>query len=79
MGFKYWLQGLIVIAGFAILIGIPCFIIAFWGSKMLNELGNTPSKSAKIHVSVWWIYLVAFLFLFLLVGYGAFLYNSNIQ
>jgi len=68
-----------MIGVFWILIGIPCFIVAFWGSKMVNDLGNFPTKSAKIQISVWWIYLVEFLFLFLLIAYGAFLYNSNLN
>jgi len=79
MGFKYWLQGLIMIGVFAVIIAIPCFVAAFWGSKMINELGNFPSKAAKIQISVWWVYLVEFFFLIVLIGYGAFLYNSNVK
>jgi hypothetical protein len=79
MGFKHWFEGLIMIAVFWVIIAIPCFVVAFWGSKMINDLGNFPTKSAKMQVSVWWIYLVEFFFLFLLVGYGAFLCNANIK
>ena len=77
MGFKYWWGGLIMISLFWITIGVPCAIVAFWGSKMINDLGNFPTKSAKIQVSVWWIYLTEFFFLICLVGYGALLYNLN--
>jgi hypothetical protein len=79
MGFKYWFEGLIMIGLFWIIIGVPCAVVAFWGSKMINELGNFPTKAAKIQVSVWWIYLVEIFFLLLLIGYGAFLYNSNVK
>ena len=79
MGFKYWFQGLIMISVFWVIIAIPCFVVAFWGSKMINDLGNFPTKSAKIQVSAWWIYLVEFFFIFLLIAYGAFLYNSNVS
>lgn len=66
-----------MIAGFWFIIGVPCAVVAFWGSKMINDLGNFPSKSAKIQVSVWWIYLVEMFFLVCLVGYGSVLYNWN--
>ena len=68
-----------MISVFWVIIAIPCFVVAFWGSKMINDLGNFPTKSAKIQVSVWWIYLVEFFFLLLVVAYGAFLCNSNVK
>jgi hypothetical protein len=78
MGFKYWWGGLIVISGFWILIGAPCAVVAFWGSKMINDLGNHPSNSIKIQVSVWWIYLVELFFFGCLVAYGSVLYYWNL-
>ena len=77
MGFKYWWGGLVLISLFWVIIGTPCAVVALWGSKMVNDLGNTPSKSSKIQLSVWWIYLVVFIFFFGLIAYGAFLNNSN--
>ena len=77
MGFKHWLQGLIVIGVFWVIIGTPCAIIALWGSKMINDIGNHPSKSGQIITSFWWVYLLAFIFFLFLMGYGSFLYNLN--
>jgi len=77
MGFKYWWGGLIFIALFWFIIGVPCAVVAFWGSKMVNDLGNNPTKSAQIQLSVWWVYLVAFISLVCLIAYGAYLINSN--
>ena len=79
MGFKHWFEGLEVVGLFLIVVALPCFFIGLWGSKMINDLGNFPTKSAKIQVSVWWIYLVEFFFLLLVVAYGAFLCNSNVK
>ena len=79
MGFRFWVPGLMMILGFLVLIAAPCAIVAVWGSKMVNDLGNNPSKSATIQLSVWWVYLVEFFFLILLVGYGALLYNLNVS
>ncbi len=79
MGFKYWYEGLIMISVFWVIISIPCFVVALWGSMMINDLGNHPSESARIQISVWWIYLVEFFFLIVLIGYGAFLINANLK
>ena len=78
MGFKYWWGGLILISGFVDHHrGALCGGRRFGVPKMVNDLGNHPSKVAKIQVSVWWIYLVEVFFLICLVGYGSVLYNWN--
>lgn len=75
-GFKHWFQGLEVIMLFLIVIGVPCFFIAMWGSKMINDLGNHPSKAAQIQTSAGWkIFLVEIVSFVLLIGLYAFLYN----
>jgi len=77
MGLQHWYQGLIFIGVFWFIIAVPCFVVAFWGSKIINDLGNFPTKAAQIQLSAWWIYLVEFVFLLLLIGYGAFIINSQ--
>ena len=76
IGFKHWFQGLQMILMFLSVIAIPCFFIALWGSKMINELGNHPTRSVEIQASASWKILVveAFSFLFLICLY-MFLYN----
>ena len=79
MGLKYWWGGLIMISLFWIIIGTPCAVMAYWGSKVINDIGNAPSKNFQIQLSAWWIYVVQFFFFICLVGYGAFLINSNLE
>ena len=76
MGFKHWLQGLEMIALFFFVVALPCFFIALWGSKMINDLGNFPTKSAQIQMSAGWkIFLVEITSFVLLMGLFIFLYN----
>ncbi len=58
MGFKYWYEGIIFIVIFGMLVLIPCFFTAVIGSKMVNDLGNFPTKSAKIQSSACWKVLI---------------------
>ena len=50
--FAYWHEGLIFIIVFLIVMAIPCAAIAYFGSKLIAELGQYPSKSAKIQLSM---------------------------
>ena len=76
MGFKYWVQGLIIISVFWVIIAIPCVIVAIWGSKMINDLGNFPTKSVQILMSAGWkIFLAEIVSFVLLIGLYIFLYN----
>ena len=54
MGFSYWYEGILFVLFFAFIVGLPCFFVAVLGSKMINDLGNFPTKTAKIQVSVLW-------------------------
>ncbi len=75
-GFQHWLQGLVMIGLFLIAVALPCFFIGLWGSKMINDLGNHPSQSAKIQAGASWkIFLVEIVSFFLLIGLFAFLFN----
>lgn len=42
-----WGQGLVIIAMFTIVIAIPCFAVGVLGTKLINYIGQYPSKSAK--------------------------------
>ena len=76
MGFRYWFEGLIVVAMFLVVVALPCFLIGLWGTKMINELGNHPSQSAKIQASsAWKIFLVEIVSFVLLTGLYIFLFN----
>ena len=76
MGFKHWVEGLVMILLFFVVVALPCFFIALWGSKMINDLGNHPSQSVKIQAAAGWKILLVEMFSFtLLVGLYMFLYN----
>ena len=76
MGFKHWVQGLEIIGMFLVVVAIPCFFIAFWGCKMVNDIGNKPSQNAKIQAGAGWkIFLVEIVAFTMLVGLFIFLYN----
>ena len=67
MGFRYWYEGALFVLFFGLIVGLPCFFVAFLGSKMVNDLGNFPTKTAKIQVGILWkifiVEVVAFLML----------------
>ena len=54
MGFRYWYEGFIFVLFFGSIIALPCVFVAMLGTKMINDLGNFPSKVAKIQVDVLW-------------------------
>ncbi len=76
MGFKHWYQGLQILMMFAVVVGFPCFWTGFLGSKMINEMGNHPSRAARIQASATWKMLIVEAISFmLLTGLYAFLVN----
>ena len=78
MGFQNWLQGLILVTLFLVILGLGCFFIALWGSKMINDLGNAPTKSAQIQMSISWkILIVEVLTFSLLIALYSFLNYLN--
>jgi hypothetical protein len=76
VGFKHWFQGLEMIGMFLLVVALPCFFIGLWGTKMINALGNHPSKSAQIQASAGWkVFLVEIISFVLLIGLYIFLFN----
>jgi hypothetical protein len=76
VGFRHWFQGFEVIGGFLVVVGLPCLYVAFGGSKMINDVGNHPSQSAKIQASAGWkVLLVEVVSFVLVLGWFIFLYN----
>lgn len=47
MHFQYWTEGFIFIGLFALVIALPCLMVAFLGTRLINHIGQYPSKSAK--------------------------------
>ena len=61
MLFRYWTEGLIFITAFLVIIAVPCVGIAMMGTKLINNLGNFPTKSASFQMAMIWK-LVALMF-----------------
>ena len=67
MGFAFWYEAVIFIFLFSVIVGLPCFGVAVIGSKMVNDLGNFPTKSAKIQKGACWkVLLIEMVSFFLL-------------
>ncbi len=62
-----WLEGTIFVIVFSILIITPCIGLLMIGNKMLNDMGNFPSKAADIQMGIIWkvILIDAVTFIFL--------------
>jgi hypothetical protein len=76
MGFRHWLQGFELICMFLVAVALPCFFTGLWGTRMINELGNHPSMSARIQAAaggkIMAVQVVSFI---ILVGLYIFLFN----
>lgn len=68
MGFKYWHEALIFVALFSVLVLVPCYFIAVFGSKMINEMGNFPTKAEEIQSKSLWKVVVVFIVAALLLS-----------
>lgn len=76
MGFKHWFGGMEMIAMFLVAVALPCYFIGIWGSKIINDMGNHPSKSAQIQAaSGWKIFGVEIISFVLLIAMFIFLFN----
>ena len=76
MGFRHWVGALELIGLFLFAVAVPCYFTGLWGARMINEMGNHPSKSALIQAAAAWkIIAVQALSFVLFIALFAFLYN----
>ena len=61
-GFHDWFEGLKLVLIFMFMVGVPCVLVAIFGSRMINDLGNFPSKTAEIQVRSFWILIAEVVF-----------------
>jgi len=50
--FDLWTESLIFTAIYATLVCVPCFCVALIGRKMLERLGQFPSQTPAIQLSI---------------------------
>ena len=64
MRYEYWNTGILLIIGFLFLMTIPCISVAVIGYRMLTKLGQYPSKTPEIQMSIWLKLLIIEVFSF---------------
>ena len=52
VGFDLWGQSFIFGAVFSVLVIIPCVLLTLIGRKMINQLGQYPSNTPAIQMSI---------------------------
>jgi len=52
MQFEFWYQGFIFIGMILLIVGLPCLLTAILGTRLIDEIGNRPSSSARLHMGV---------------------------
>ncbi len=52
MRFQFWHEGLIFIGCFLVMVGLPCLLTAILGTKLIDNLGQWPSRSAKLQIGI---------------------------
>lgn len=50
--FSYWHEGLIFCMVFLVVIAVPCVLIAFLGSRLIENLGQYPTRGAKAQLEM---------------------------
>ena len=58
MQYEYWNTGILLVIGFFFLMIIPCVSVAIIGYRMLTKLGQYPSKTPEIQMSICLILLI---------------------
>ena len=67
MTFEHWNSGILLVVGFFFLMLIPCVSVAIIGYRMLTKLGQYPSKTPEIQMSIWLKLLIIEVFSFVMI------------
>lgn len=52
MKFQFWQEGFVFIGIFFLIVAVPCLLTAVLGTKLIDQLGQFPTKSAKLQMSI---------------------------
>jgi hypothetical protein len=66
--FQYWTEGLTFIGLMLFIVGVPCVAVALLGTKLIDHIGQYPSKSAKLQMGICVQLLVVEIFSFLMLA-----------
>jgi hypothetical protein len=50
--FQYWTEGLTLIGVMLFIVGVPCIAVAVLGTRLIDHIGQYPTKSARLQMSV---------------------------
>ncbi len=74
--FDLWRESFLFAVIYAVMIIIPCVVVAYFGKRMITQLGLYPSKTPSIQMSVFLILLVTEVITFCgLIGFYRFFVN----
>jgi len=54
ISFDLWSESLIFSSIYAVIIIVPCILVAIIGRRMIQQLGQYPSRTPMIQMSVFW-------------------------
>ena len=52
MHFEYWHEGLVFIGCFFVMVGFPCLMVGLLGPKLIDEIGNWPTRAARAQMKM---------------------------
>ena len=50
--FQYWNEGLTFIALVLVIVGVPCTAVAILGTRLINAIGQYPTRSARLQIGI---------------------------
>ena len=62
--FDLWIESAIFGSIYSVIIIIPCVLVALFGRKMIEKLGQFPTKTPVIQMSIFWKLLLIETFTF---------------
>ncbi len=50
--FNLWIEGFIFVGVFSVIIIVPCVLVALMGVKMIHQLGQYPTRTPVVQMSI---------------------------
>ena len=66
--FQYWTEGLTFIGLMLFIVGLPCVAVSVLGTRLIDHIGQYPTKSARLQMSICVQLLVVEIFSFLMLA-----------
>ena len=66
--FQYWTEGLTFIGVMLFVVGVPCVAVAVLGTKLIDHIGQFPTKSGRLQMVICVQLLAVEIFSFLMLA-----------